>query len=429
MKAPFFASAGFSQEPPVSSGLFRSFWMAGYEGADHVNSAGCLLSMNEANQHWQRLDADYALLSEFGIQTVRESIGWRVTESRGEEGFERLRLHAEVAAAHGIEVIWTLMHYGWPADIDLLSPAFVERFAGFSLKVARTLRAAPGGTRFYQPINEISFLCWALSSTGLMRQAAGNTSLADGRAVKMQLVRAALRACEVLGEADPAARFMHSDPLIHVVAAPDAPAEMNDAIVEQADSGFEAWDMLCGRAEPQLGGSPRHLDIVGMNYYHDNQWEFPGNSRLHWHLGDTRRKPLSDLIGSVWKRYRRPMLIAETSHIGEGRGQWLDDVAREVELCAKRGLPVEGLCLYPIIDRHGWDDFAHWHNSGLWEVMAARPDAPEASFERILCRPYAEQLRRWQRHLPRSSDVPDIPSLPGGPRPSAEISSLCAFTN
>ena len=393
--------------PLHQDALFRSFWMGGFEGADHINSQGCALSMNESNQHWQQLDSDYALLAGFGIRTVRESIGWRVTELQGEQGFKRLQLHAECAARHGVEAIWTLMHYGWPADIDLLSPAFVERFAAFSEKVARTLCAVPCATRFYQPINEISFLTWALSSTGLMQHPQGTAQLANnGHVLKMQLVRAALRACEAIGEIDPAARFMHSDPLIHVVPSTEALGEFDEVARTQASSAFEAWDMLCGRTEPQLGGSPSHLDIVGLNYYHGNQWELPSGSPLHWHLGDARRKPLHQLVNQVWQRYGCPLLIAETSHVGEGRGQWLDDVAREIGLCLKQGVPVHGLCLYPIIDRPGWDDFSHWHQSGLWEVKASGGDSnqllqgSQALLERVLCRPYAEQLQRWQRHLP-----------------------------
>ena len=393
--------------------------MAGYEGADHVNSAGCPLSMNEANQHWQQLDEDYALLGRFGIRSVRESIGWRVTEQQGDAGFERLRRHAELAEKHGIEVIWSVMHYGWPADIDLMSPAFVERFSVFSEKVARTLRSVSSGRRFYQPINEISFLAWALSATGLMQHARRTLFGGNGPAVKMQLVRAALRACEAIGGVDPDARFMHSDPLIHVVATPGALPEALEAARRHSASIFEAWDMLCGRSEPQLGGSARHLDVIGLNYYHDNQWTSQGEGAepLHWHLGDPRRKPLGELLDSVWQRYQAPMLMAETSHVGEGRGQWLGDVAREVSQCRARGMPLEGICLYPAIDRHGWDDVSHWHNSGLWDVEAPRLDASPGLSKRILCEPYAEQLWRWQRHLP------------GGPRPSAEASSPCKSIN
>ena len=145
-------STGTGKAPLHRDALFRSFWMGGFEGADDINSQGCPLSMNEANQHWQQLESDYALLAGFGIRTVRESIGWRVTELQGEAGeldFRRLQLHVECAARHGVEVIWTLMHYGWPADIDLLPPAFVERFAAFSERVARMLRIVLCAMRLY----------------------------------------------------------------------------------------------------------------------------------------------------------------------------------------------------------------------------------------------------------------------------------------
>lgn len=392
--------------------LFRSFWMGGYEGADHLNSTGLALSMSEANQHWQRLDADYALLARFGIRTVRESIGWRITELQGAAGFQRLQAHAELAARHGIQVLWTLMHYGWPADIDLLSPAFVTRFTAFSEKVARALRAVSGEVRFYQPVNEISFFTWALSCGALMRHPLNAMPMGDPHAIKCQLVRAALRACEAIGQADPGARFLHSDPVIHVEPPPDASPEQLEAARRASDSAFEAWDMLCGRTEPQLGGSPRHLDILGLNYYHSNQWELASNTPLHWHLGDVRRRPFSDLIGAIWQRYQHPLLIAETSHVGIGRAQWIEEVAREVSLCRQRGVPVQGICLYPVIDRHDWEDASHWHNSGLWDLQAPLTAGASPSFQRILCQPYAQSLLQWQQHLP------------GGPRPSAEISSL-----
>ena len=36
---------------------------------------------------------------------------------------------------------------------------------------------------------------------------------------------------------------------------------------------YQSWDMLAGRLMPELGGSRRHLDIIGVNYYWTNQWE------------------------------------------------------------------------------------------------------------------------------------------------------------
>ena len=43
--------------------LFRSFWMAGFEGADQINGAGLALSMYDITQHRAQAAADYARLA------------------------------------------------------------------------------------------------------------------------------------------------------------------------------------------------------------------------------------------------------------------------------------------------------------------------------------------------------------------------------
>ncbi len=35
----------------------------------------------------------------------------------------------QAARDTGTQVIWDMMHYGWPDDLDVWSPAFVDRFA------------------------------------------------------------------------------------------------------------------------------------------------------------------------------------------------------------------------------------------------------------------------------------------------------------
>lgn len=62
-----------------------------------------------------------------------------------------------------------------------------------------------------------------------------------------------------------------------------------------------------------------------------------------------------------------------------------------MEVCIameKKGIPVEGICLYPVIDRFDWNDRNHWHNSGLWDFHIT-----EMGLERVLNVPYAEALR------------------------------------
>jgi len=70
-------------------------------------------------------------------------------------------------------------------------------------------------------------------------------------------------------------------------------------------------------------------------------------------------------------------------------------VADEVAQAREAGVGVEGLCLYPIIDRPDWEDPDHWHNSGLWDLHRNG----DGNLERVLSPEYADQLRRAQARI------------------------------
>jgi len=388
--------------------------MGGFEGADHVNSRGVPLHMNSSNGHAALFAQDYAAMARLGLRTVRESIGWRVgTDAGGALDVARLHALSDAAQQHGLQVIWTLHHYGLPPGVDFFAADFAARFADFCDQVARALYGRSDRPPLYQPVNEISFLSWAVGHSNLVHPYQGE-STARGYELKCRLAQAALRGCDALWATQPQARMVHTDPLIHVV--PDAHAASAEQAQQWAaeaealtQAQFEAWDMLCGRREPGLGGAPRYLDVLGINYYHGNQWCHPSNHRLYWHTGDARRRSLEDLLETAWERYGRPMFIAETGHVGAGRAGWLDDVASSVQRAMARGVPLQGICLYPVLDRPDWEDPAHWHHSGLWEihgshracatVPAAAPPAARP-LTRSLHLPLTQQLQRWQRLLP-----------------------------
>ena len=153
--------------------------------------------------------------------------------------------------------------------------------------------------------------------------------------------------------------------------------------------------MLAGRRDAHLGGAPRYLDIVGVNFYAANEWEVPGGRKLHWDAGsdDPRWLPLNYLLSEVYERYRRPLIIAETSHYGIGRAPWLREIAAESRIAIENGVPLEGVCLYPILDRFDWEDPTHWHNSGLWDM----PRDEKGHYRRVLNAEYAAALREAQQ--------------------------------
>jgi beta-glucosidase/6-phospho-beta-glucosidase/beta-galactosidase len=253
------------------------------------------------------------------------------------------------AQAQGVKVVWDLCHYGWPDRLDIWSARFVERFARFAGAVARLIVTETGGGAFYCPVNEISYWAWAGGDMAHFHPLARRR----GCELKRQLVRASIAAIDAIREVDPAARFVAADPIIHVAAlTPRLAAEAKRARLAQ----FEAWDMLCGRRTPELGGSADHLDILGLNFYGNNQW-FVGGPSIS--PADAAFRPLRAMLEEVAMRYARPMFIAETGAEGSLRVPWLRYVADEVAAAECAGICIEGICLYPVLDYPGWSDERH----------------------------------------------------------------------
>lgn len=381
----------------------KSFWMAGFEGADHLNSHGTPLDMVALSHHDVHIEDDYRALSEWGVRTVRESVGWRLCEKDGSFDFERVRRFTEAANRHGVQIQWTLMHYGTPADVSLLDDALCERFAAFAGSAAQVISSCSRDAPVYTPINEIGFLAWAATQTHLFHpygkddETAPGTTLNDGFHLKCRLVKAALAGIKAIREVDPRARFMHVEPIVHVVAPSHRP-DLQELADEVASYQWQVWDLLGGTLLPELGGHPEALDLIGVNHYHSGQWEVITERRLDWHLQDPRRRPLHEMLQAVWERYGRALAIAETSHIGEGRVAWLDDVASQVCKARACGIPVRGMCLYPIVDRPDWDDFDHWHHSGMWDHLP--DDGDPVTGTRRLNLAYAKALNGWMQRLP-----------------------------
>jgi beta-glucosidase/6-phospho-beta-glucosidase/beta-galactosidase len=390
------------------------FWIGGYKGADHVNAAGDALDMARDSGHLARLEEDHRRAAQVGLRAVRESIGWRLCEhADGTIDLERVLRIAHSARRHGLTVLWTLMHYGVPDGASLRDDALIARFERFAREVARTLRQAkgPNGALVYTPVNEISYLAWAASQRDQLQppngahDAGGEDTLVSGYTIKRRLARAALAAVHAMRDVDAQARFMHVEPIVHVVAPADAP-ELADEARRVAAWQWQSWDLLCGRLESELGGSPDAIDLMGFNHYHSSQWELRSERRLAWHLQDPRRRPLGQLLFDAWQRYRKPQLLAEAGHVGSGRAAWLHDVAAQVQNARARGVPVRGLCLYPLVDRPDWNVPRRWHRSGLWHVEC---DGVRAG-KRIVEPELRTALAHWQRVLP-SAAAPSGPTL------------------
>ena len=363
---------------------FASFWWGGWECSSHRRLADRRrVDVVAATGHDRWAAEDYRALGALGMWTVRDGLRWPLIETfPGRYDGASWRRQLDGARDAGTQVVWDLCHYGVPDDIDVWRPEFVDRFAAFARWAAETHRDATDAVPWWCPVNELSFWSWAGGDVGLF------PPFAHGRSFefKVQLARAALAAVDAVRDVDPRARLLWAEPLVHVVGR--TPDEAGEAEAYRG-AQFQSFDLLAGRLWPQIGGAEDVLDVVGLNYYPQNQWEHCGGPLAP---DDLRRRPLQAMLAEVWGRYGRPLVIAETGVEGDARPGWLADVAAEVEAARADGVPVLGLCWYPIADHPGWEDDRYCPN-GLVGM-------PDARGHRPVHAGLAAELARWQRRLP-----------------------------
>jgi hypothetical protein len=188
------------------------------------------------------------------------------------------------------------------------------------------------------------------------------------------------------------------------VAPKDRPDLADEAREETHDDTFFAWDVLAGRRHPELGGSLEVLDIVGANCYSFGQMEYREQGP-HAAMAprDERIRPLCDMLQDAWERYHRPIIIGETSGLGDGRPAWLKDVMEESLAAVNRGIDLHGVCLFPCVDMPNWHD-GQWLHNGICDLVEENGDLRRVPFE-----PYVQELRRWQKTLNRVTELDEDP--------------------
>jgi beta-glucosidase/6-phospho-beta-glucosidase/beta-galactosidase len=82
-------------------------------------------------------------------------------------------------------------------------------------------------------------------------------------------------------------------------------------------------------------------------------------------LAHTARPSLVKVLLATWRRYRKPMMVSETSwhdghpvhhrrYPGLNKGTWLRHLTEQVEIARFHGAKVVGICWYPIVDCSPW---------------------------------------------------------------------------
>ena len=347
---------------------FQSFVMAGYECADHLNAFGERVDLIQLTGHDRLISDDYKSIHHHGISTVREGIRWSFVEKTpfvyDWSQVEDIILNAQNI---GIQIIWDICHFGFPDDLTPLHPMFARRFSELCKAFVLKYRSlVPDGILIVTPVNEVSFLSW------LGGDARGTSPYCvnQGWEVKYMLMKAYIEGIEQMKSVDPDLLIMTTEPLVNIIASdPDNTSSVIDA-AHKHNEQYQVLDMLTGKICPELRGKPEYLDIIGLNFYYNNQWTYPEHQFIPWNdtPPDTRWRKLQHLIEEVFLRFQKPIVISETSHPKEDRPKWFNMITKECLEVLNKRLPLYGCCLYPIIDRPDWDFPEQWHQSGLWDI-------------------------------------------------------------
>jgi len=257
---------------------FGNFLMRGFECSTHRDKSGRRLDLIASTCHDRFAEKDYTRLMELGLRGCRDGVRWHLIEVEPfKYDFSSLKNQVAAVRKTGIEVTWDYFHYGYPDDLDIFSPEFIERFVAFSQAVTEHLTTELRQPLYVCPVNEVSFFSWAAAHTAIFYPGVRRR----GTELKHQLVRAGIASSRAIKSIVPDATIMFTDPAIHVVSRDPTPSKLRAAEAYRI-AQFESFDMLLGRRELDLGGGEDVMDVIGLNYYFHNQWHHTTDVSFRW---------------------------------------------------------------------------------------------------------------------------------------------------
>lgn len=321
---------------------FRSFVWGGFEGASHRRFDRNRVDSISASGHDRFAPLDYGILQSCGVRTAREAFRWHLIERGiGIYDWSSARQQVRAALEAGVEVIWDICHWGVPDGLNVMDRAWPSRLADFAVAAARMLEREGAPAAGFVPVNEIAFWAWAGGETGGFAP----FLIDQGDTVKAQLVRGHLAAVKALRDAGVSARIILCEPLIWITPQDDSEGAAREAR-GYVDASLDAVAAI-------LDQDPGAVDLLGLNHYPHNQWLLEGPKIS---IGHPSYRRLRSLLDDVATRFPLPLALTETGAEEPVGDAWLAYVASEVVAARERGIHLEGICVYPIMDYAGWDN-------------------------------------------------------------------------
>jgi beta-glucosidase len=376
----------------------------------------------ELTQHYRFWSEDLGLAVETGATAIRYGFPWyRLNPAPGRFVWDWADRVVDRLDELGLEAIVDLVHYGTPIWLDnaFLNADFPARLAEFAAALASRYRGRLGA---WTPMNEPQITAMRCGEQGLW------PPRLTGHDGYVKLVRAIVRgvvaAQRAVAEASGGqAAFAHVEATFRYVGETGAFAEEVDLLRARR---FLIQDLLAGSVDdghPLAGylrdhgfgdddlawcaANPAHPDVLGINYY-------PHLTTTEYRAGEVlpvERRPrrdgwtagLEELLRAFAGRYRRPLMVTETSSLGgvEQRLAWLDASLELVAGLRDQGLEIVGYTWWPLFDLADWayrDAHGpvgeHLAKMGLYDL---EPD--EIGTLRRRRTPVVDRFRSWTERM------------------------------
>lgn len=389
--------------------------------------------------HDRRLD-DLDRLADLGVRTVRYPVLWESAAPHLQDSYDWSWADTRLGRLRtlGLTPIAGLVHHGsGPQGTDLLHDSFASGLADY----AGALAARFPWLDAYTPVNEPLTTARFSALYGHWYPHARD-ALSFALALLNQC-RAVVLAMEAIRRIRPEARLVQTEDLGTTYSF----AELEYQAAFENDRRWLTFDLLSGRVDVHhpignyflwLGIAPEELewfqehrcppDIIGINHYVtsdrflDHRLErhaactYGGNGRDCYadveavRLMESGLCSVSDLLATVWNRYRRPVVATE-AHLAcsrEDQVRWLWHIWQEAHRAHESGAEVRAVTAWSLFGAFDWDSLVTQprghYEPGAFDVRGPSPrKTAVGSLVQTLSRgvepdlPYLEQPGWWQR--------------------------------
>ena len=396
-------------------------------------------SQMERNGHAERLQ-DLERFASLGIRAIRYPVLWERTAPDGIASAdwswsdERLPVLQQL----GVTPIVGLVHHGsGPRHTSLVSPDFAEKLAEYAGAVARRYP----WVEYWTPVNEP---CTTARFSGLNGVWYPHDTSEEGfiRALINQC-RAIVLSMHAIRAVNPNAKLVQTDDLSRTYGTPEM-AEIANFFNERR---WLAWDMLCGKIDPdhalwdyllENGAGADELlwfkdnacppDIIGVNYYITSErWldhrveRYPESHCTHYRgvphadiecprVLATPTPGIGPLLQETWDRYGLPVAVTE-AHIDANREdqlRWLVEIWNAAKKVQQGGADIRAVTVWALLGSFDWNclvtECKGYYEPGPFDVRGPQPRATavaplmrELASGRPLSHPVLQGQGWWRR--------------------------------